>query len=75
LPEERRALGVQAAGEKIQGHVEGILPALRGIKERGHGMVVGDEIQGLAPGLQFNGGPHHAEIISEVQGAAGLNAG
>src|ERR1043165_1487700 len=37
-------------------------------------MVICDEIKPLALFLQFNGGPHHPEIISEVQRARRLYA-
>ena len=38
-------------------------------------MVIRNEIERLALFLQVNGGPHHPEIISEMQRAAGLDAG
>ena len=37
--------------------------------------MIGDEIKCLALLLEFDRGPHHPEIISDVQHAAGLNAG
>ena len=66
--------GSKPAGEKIQRHVQGIFAPLRRVEQRGHGMVVGDEIKRLAFFLQLDGGPHHPEIISEMQRAAGLDA-
>jgi hypothetical protein len=37
-------------------------------------MVIGDKIIRLALVLQFDGGPHHPEIISEMQRAGRLYA-
>jgi hypothetical protein len=37
-------------------------------------MIIRDEIKRLALFLKFDGGFHHPEIISEMQGAAGLDA-
>ena len=74
LAEENGFLGIEAAGEEIQSDIPGILAPLGGVEEGGHGMVIGDEVQRLALVLQLNGRPHHPEIVSEVQGAAGLDA-
>jgi hypothetical protein len=38
-------------------------------------MIIGDEIKRLAFVLQLDGGPHHPEIISEMQRAGRLDAG
>jgi hypothetical protein len=38
-------------------------------------MVIGDKIKRFALGLQRDGRPHHAKIITNVQGTAGLEAG
>ncbi len=74
LAEEESFLGVQPAREKIQRNVEGVLAALLGVEERGHGMIIGDEIKCLAPFLQLDGGPHHPEIVAEMERARGLDA-
>ena len=75
LAEEDGLGGVQTAGEEVQDGVEGVLTALGGVKERGHGMVVGDEVEGPAFFLKFHGGLHHPEIIAEMERAGRLNAG
>ena len=75
LDEEYGFLRVQSAGQEIQRDIQGILAPLRGIEQRGHGMVIGDEIVGLPLVLQFDRRLHHAEIIAQVQRARGLNAG
>jgi len=75
LAEEEGLGGVQAAGEEIQGGVKGVLAALGGVGEGGHGMVVGNEIKGLALFLELDGGLHHPEIIAQMERAGGLNAG
>src|SRR5215213_6652101 len=38
-------------------------------------MVIGDEVKRLTLLLQRNRRPHHAEVIADVQNAAGLDAG
>jgi hypothetical protein len=38
-------------------------------------MIIRYEIKRLAPFLELDRGPHHPEIISDVEDAAGLNAG
>ena len=38
-------------------------------------MIIGDEIKRLALGLERDRGPHHAEIVADVEDAAGLDAG
>ena len=44
------------------------------VEQRGHRVIIRDEIKRLAFFLKLDGGPHHPEIISEVQRAAGLDA-
>ena len=75
LPEEHRPLRVEAAGEEIQRHVERVLAALGGVDQRGHRVIIGDEIERLALLLQLDGGLHHPEVIAEMQRARRLNAG
>ncbi len=75
LPEQERFRRVESAGQEIQRDVQGVLAALGGVEEGGHGMVVGDEIESLALVLQFDGGFHHAKIIAQVKSARGLDAG
>ena len=75
LAEQEGRGGVQSAGQEIERNVQSVLAALGGVEERGHGMVVGDEIEGLALFLQFDGGFHHAKVIAQVERARRLNAG
>ena len=75
LLEEDRLLRIQSASQKIQRHIERVLPPLLGIEQRRHRMIIGDEIKRLALLLQLDGRPHHPEIISEMQRARRLDAG
>ncbi len=75
LAEENCFVGVETAGQEIQRHVQRILPALGGIKQGGHRVIIGDEIESLAVVLQLDCGAHHAEIIAKVERAGGLDAG
>ena len=43
--------------------------------ERGEGVVIGDEIEGLAAVLPLDGRAHHAEIIADMRDAGGFDAG
>ena len=74
LTEEDRALGIQAAGQEIQRHVQAILATCGGVGQRGHGVVIGNEVIRFALLLQVKGRAHHPEIIPEVQRAGGLDA-
>ena len=48
--------------------------ALGGVEQRGHRVVVGDEVERLALFLQLDGGLHHPEVIAEMQRARRLDA-
>ena len=74
LAEENGPFRVKAAREKIQRHVQSVFAPFRGVEQRRHRMIIRDEIERLALFLQLDGGPHHPEIISEMQRAAGLDA-
>ncbi len=75
LAKERRSFRIEPAGEKIDGHAPAIFPQRRRILQAGEGMIIGDKIKRVAFGLERDRRPHHAEIISDVENAAGLNAG
>ena len=75
LAEEEGFGRVEATGEKVEGHVAGVAAEGVGIMQRGERVEVGDEVKGFALVLQFDRGLHHAEVIPEVQGAGGLDAG
>ncbi len=66
--------GIKAAREKIQRHVQSVFAPFIRVEQRGHRMIIGDEIKRLAFFLKFDGRAHHPEIISEMQRAAGLDA-
>ena len=67
--------GVEAAGEEVKGHIEGVLTPFGRINQRGHRMVIGDEIERLPLLLKLNRGLHHTEIIAQMQRARRLYAG
>ena len=75
LAEEEGFFWVEAAGEEIERDVHCIAAAFGGVEERRHRMVVGDEIEGFAFVLQFDGRLHHPEIVAHVQRTGGLDAG
>ena len=45
---EHATIGIEPGRQPIEGHIQGVLPTLRRIGQRRHGMVVGDEIVSLA---------------------------
>ena len=75
LAEKNGTRRVQSAGEEINGDFPDIFTQCRGIARRGHRMVVGDEVKGLALVLEADGGFDRAEVISDMKFAAGLEAG
>src|SRR5207253_11143543 len=75
LHEEGGALRIETAGEKIDGHAPAVFSQQRWILQAGESVIIGDKIKGFAFGLESNRRPHHAEIIPDVENAAGLNAG
>ncbi len=75
LPEERRLLRVEPAGQEIERDAAGVFPQQRRIVEGGQRVIIGDEIKGLAALLPLDGGTHHAEVIADVRDAGGLDAG
>ena len=66
LPEDR-LLGIESARHEIQRHVEEFFRRCSAVEQRRHGMVIRDEIKRLALVLKLDGGPHHAEVVSEVK--------
>ena len=75
LTEEHRLGRIQSAREKIQRHILRILAPLLCVIERGHRVVVGDEIIGLALVLELDRRLHHAEVVAHMQRAGRLDAG
>jgi hypothetical protein len=71
---EHGLLRIKTASQEIQRNIERVFAALGGIGQRGHRMVVGDEVERIALILQFDGGSHHPEIVAEMQRATGLDA-
>src|SRR4029077_7724403 len=72
---QRRLLGIESAGEKIQRDPKRIFAQRFRIAQASKRVVIGDEIKRFAYFLELDRGAHHAEIIANVQDAAGLNAG
>ena len=68
------AIGIEPGRQPIESHIQRVLPTLRRVGQRGHGVVVGDEVVGLALLLKADGREHGSEIIAQVQGAARLDA-
>ena len=75
LAEERGPFRIEPAGEKIERHAPAVFPQRLRILQAGERVIIGDEIKRLALGLERDRRPHHAEIIPDVENAAGLNAG
>ena len=66
---------IESAGEKIERHPSSCFRAKPPDRAAGQRMIIGDEVKRLAFVLKRDRRAHHAEIISDVQGAAGLDAG
>ena len=71
---QRRAFRIETAGEKIERDATAVLAQHCWIADTGERMIIGDKIKCFALRLQRNRGPHHAEVIADVQHAAGLDA-
>ena len=71
---EHAAIGIKPGRQPIESHIQRVLPTLRRVGQRGHGVVVGDKVVGLALLLKADGREHGSEIIAQVQGAARLDA-
>src|SRR5438445_8143913 len=74
LQEERAAIGIESAGEEIDRDTPAVFAQLIRIPHAGERVVIGDEIEGLAFGLQRDCGPNHPEIIANMEDATWLNA-
>ncbi len=75
MPKERRALGIESARQKIECDAAAVCAQHFRVAQTRERMVIGDEIKRFALGLQRDGRPHHAKIIADVQGTAGLDTG
>jgi hypothetical protein len=75
MPKERRALRIKSARQKIECDAAAVCAQRFGVAQTRERMVIGDKIKRFALGLQRDGRPHHAKIITNVQGTAGLEAG
>jgi len=75
LTEKRGPLRIEAARQKIERDTTRIFTQRLWIADAGERVVLGNEIKRFALGLQRNRRPHHAEIIADVQHAAGLYSG
>ena len=75
LQEEHRTLGIEAAGEEIDRELTRVSAKIRRALDRGHRVVVRDEVECLALILQPHGRLHRAEVIADVKFPAGLQPG
>ncbi len=75
LAPKNAAFRIESAGEKIERYVDRIFAALRGVSQRRHRVIIGDKIKRFAALLQLDRGFDRAEIVADVKGAGGLNAG
>ena len=75
LAEEDAALGVEARGEQQRGEVVHAAPQLRRLIRDGGGVQVDDAEQRLAALLPLDVLADRADVVAEVLGAGGLDAG
>src|SRR5690606_3473897 len=75
LPVEDGALGIEADRQVVERELVGEAAPLLGIADRGHRVVVGDEVDRLAAVLERHVLAHGAEVVAEVRLARGLDAG
>src|SRR5438034_11489968 len=73
MPKKRSALRIKAARQKVKRHAPAVFTESLRIPHRGERVIVGDKIKRFSLGLQRNSRLHHAEIITDVQRAAGLD--
>src|ERR1041385_4139731 len=75
MSKQRRAFRIESARQKIQCHAVAIRAQQFRIAQTCKRMVIGDKIKRFTLGLQRHGRPHHAKVIPDVQGTAGLDTG
>lgn len=75
LPKENAFFGIEATGEKVDGEVSDMTSKQLAILNGCQGMIIGDEVVGVALVLQAQGRVHHTKIIADVESPAGLEAG
>ncbi len=75
MAEECGAFGIKSARQKIERDAAAVFPQRVRIMQTGERMIIRDKVKRFALGLQRDRGPHHAEVISDVQDAARLDAG
>ena len=74
LAEEHRALRVQPAGEEIHRQLAVQRRSSAPLLDRGHRVVVGDEVEPLALVLQAHRRLHRPEVVAQVQLPARLES-
>src|SRR5437016_12861088 len=67
------AFRVETASEKIECNAAAVFSQSFRITQAGECVVIGDEIKRFSLSLQSDPGPHHAEVIADVQHTTGLN--
>ena len=75
LFEERSAFGIETGRKKIDRNTPDVFAENVRVAHTGQRVIIGNEIKRFALILKRDSGPHHAEIIADVQEAARLNAG
>src|SRR6266571_8221183 len=75
MPEKYCALRIEPARQKIERDAPAVRAQDFWIAHTRERMIIGDEVKRFAFGLQRDGRPHHAEVVADVQNAAGLNTG
>src|SRR5689334_4803461 len=74
LNEQRALFGIETGCEEAERHVRGARAQVGRIVRNGDRVIVDDAEKRLVFVLQLNPVLHGAEVISNVQGAGGLNA-
>lgn len=67
--------GIKTAGEEVDRDPANVFAKGGGIVGGGHGVVVGDEVKSFAFALGIDGRFDGAEVVSDVETSAGLEAG
>ena len=75
MSKKRCPLWIKSAREKIERHAPAVRAQSLRVAHTGKRMIIGNEIKRFALSLERDGWPHHAEVIADVQNAAGLDAG
>lgn len=75
LTKQNALLGIETAGEEVDGEIPHMITQQRAIVDGGQRVVIRDEIIGIAFMLQLQSRLHHAKVIADVETSAGLETG